>query len=52
MIFTGGVAPPLRLFPICTPAIQSQINHSRSEVWAAGRADPGGADARCSFLAI
>lgn len=37
MIFTAGVAPLLRLFPIYTPAIQSQINHSRNEVWAAGR---------------
>lgn len=33
MIFTAALAPPLRLFPIYTPAIQSQINHSRNEVW-------------------
>lgn len=37
MIFPAGVAPPPRLFPIYTPAIQSQINHSRNEVWGAGR---------------
>lgn len=39
MIFTAALAPPppLRLFPIYTPAIQSQINHSRNEVWGAGR---------------
>lgn len=37
MIFTAGAAPPLRLFPIYTPAIQSRINHSRNEVCAAGR---------------
>lgn len=47
MIFTAGVAPPLRLFPIYAPAIQSQINHSRNEVWGAGRKPAEDNSARC-----